>query len=325
MSKLILIILAFVIVSCNDRNIETIQLNLLDKIDKYNDTTFVSNGYIFPVGKESYLISDFKNNFIALFNPQNRDVKVIGKQGVSGNLNEFPFLPTNVCYKNLKLFFVKNHSGNQPKIIMYDIANDHWSELPLKGLREIAYGWPVDFLTPEMMIFKTYPTEKAAFVIYNVKNKQIKGVGSNLSKVYKNLRRPNFTIVNDNMLSVVLEKEGAVDFYSLKNGKLINSFLIPLNKQIKEILKKHPQAPKFQGRIKAYNNVIYICYNGIGMVAGKINDFGKTIEWTFLNFPNMEEDYLLMNDFIVTKNEIILFTEGVIKILNNPLTIIEKP
>ena len=39
----------------------------------------------------------------------------------------------------------------------------------------------------------------------------------------------------------------------------------------------------------------------------------------------MEEDYLLMNDFIVTKNEIILFTEGVIKILNNPLTIIEKP
>jgi hypothetical protein len=318
--KIIHRLVIIILFSCSCTNNENggITLKLEKKVNSYNDSTFISTGYIFPGFNNGYVISDLSNGFLGLIEENFSNLQTIGFKGKGGGINEFLFLPVKIHCNNNSIRTFEKTPGKLIKMRSFDIESHNWSYKILNGPQDKIISGDFCITKDETIIFKSIPTDSSLFVSYNLKTGKTSYIMKNQSPIVSQNKIPSFTIVNDSLLAVLYDNNPRLEIYSIKTGLYKTSFEVPLNNKIKEILNKFPEAPIFQGGVFSFNNRIFISYNGVGMIDGKISNNGRNINWTFLNFPETEDDFLAMNNFIVTNSHIIIFTQGEFKVFENP-------
>ena len=112
-------------------------------------------------------------------------------------------------------------------------------------------------------------------------------------------------------------KKPTLNIYDLNSGSLLSSCLIPMSENIKRILQTAPKAPTFDG-IVVQDNRVFIAFNGVGMVTGEISRNNTIKKWTFLDYPKNITDNVILKNFIVDGEKLILFNYGNIKVYENP-------
>jgi hypothetical protein len=110
-----------------------------------------------------------------------------------------------------------------------------------------------------------------------------------------------------------------LQFFNIFSGENTSTIGIPLCEDIINLLKIAPKAPTFED-IYIRDNRIFLALNGVGILTGEINASMDNIKnWKYLKYPEEIIDNVILSNFIVTNNKIILFTHGEIKEYNSPL------
>lgn len=314
----ILVLIAFLFSNCTNSENSEITLQLESKVDSYNDSTFISYGYIFPGFEDGYIVSDIKNGFLGLIDENFSNLQKIGFNGKGGGVNEFRFLPGKIYQKSNNIYTIEKTISNQIRLRSFNVNTHSWSTKILNGLNDRIYTYNFCEAKDENIVFKSLPTDSSMFVIYNLKTEHTSYILKGQSSFLPKNKIPSFTIINDSLLAVLYDINPRIEIYSITTGLLKTSFDVPLNNKIREILRQYPEAPIFAGDIFSFDNRLFISYNGVGMIDCKISKNGRNIKWTFLNFPDTNEDFLALHNFIVTQKHIIFFTQGEFKVLKTP-------
>jgi len=163
------------------------------------------------------------------------------------------------------------------------------------------------------------PEDKSLFIQYHLMDGEIANIGKKPIANRNKSRNKNdhvkrgkiLTHYKENYLVTVPKygKKPNIQFFKLPGGENTSTIKIPLCDDIIKLLKIAPQAPTFEDII-IHENRIYLALNGVGILTGEINArMDNIINWKYLKYPKEIIDNVILSNFIVSNNKIILFTQ----------------
>jgi hypothetical protein len=297
-------------------------------VSQYNDTTFVSKGWLHVHGATIFL-ADEQNKFVAIADTAFGLKKFIPIGQGNGRLPA-PMI-SKVLFASDKVYIPMLY---QQKIYIYDRAGNYLSVLRLD---DVAARKLIDPTTPDReamylqndstLICLTRPGSAQNFLSFNLHSREFTFLNSNKSlhelkgQNSRNMQKIYCLMNNGIFVGVTydyLEKKGILHIFSVFDEQVERHVDIPLNKEVKDIIYTYGRAPAFD-RVSSLNDRCFIAFNAFGLVTAAISQDGAVGKWTFLHYPDKLEDHMVLRNFCVTDECLYFFNEGEIKVYKNPL------
>ena len=300
--RLIFIFLGFTLLSSckiGTDKVPVITLNLLEQVNKYNDSTFVSYGIIKKIPEnDSYVVCDYGNRLIGILNLKKNNLEIIGVQGRGPE--EYPSLVSDIYADTSKIYMI----GMPSLFFEYDLSKKERKVISLNKIQGQLLMSNLTYIDSNI-VGQTPTFNNHLFIKYNVYSDSTTLFGmrkeENQEEYYLDV------YMEDRIVTVSkFSKKPTLNIYDLNSGSLLSSCLIPMSENIKRILQTAPKAPTFDG-IVVQDNRVFIAFNGVGMVTGEISRNNTIKKWTFLDYPKNITDNVILKNFIVDGEKLILF------------------